>query len=266
MLYLIKVGRVSNGLELLKIGYTNNIEQRLNQYKSHNPLCEIIATREGDGVLEDLFHFRYHDHLFHGKEWFRYAEEIVDGFKTLDSDQLVEYIWNHKSSFKTGELIFKNPVYIEYSKDKVSSVIQTFKSITLYEDRMKFCCDYIKKHPDDTEFISSLPPKYAEPLMKLSIEFIEGVWYKYYDISEQLKYINSFPLRKTLVLKTFQVGEKYLVKNIKLILQSIYEALGFRRKKAKATDLEEYFEIKLIQMIDPESKRRVSGYKIISLK
>ena len=55
MIYLIR----SHGLgksSILKIGFTENYDKRMDQYFYNNPLFEVISVREGDEILEKLFH------------------------------------------------------------------------------------------------------------------------------------------------------------------------------------------------------------------
>lgn len=53
MLYLIRsFGR--GGKSILKIGYTEDINRRINQYFYYSPGFELITTREGDELLEDM--------------------------------------------------------------------------------------------------------------------------------------------------------------------------------------------------------------------
>lgn len=53
MLYLIRsFGR--EGKSILKVGYTDDLNRRMSQYFYNNPCFELIATREGDELLEDM--------------------------------------------------------------------------------------------------------------------------------------------------------------------------------------------------------------------
>lgn len=53
MLYLIRsFGR--GGKSILKIGYTEDIDRRMNQYFYTNPCFENISNREGDEMLEGM--------------------------------------------------------------------------------------------------------------------------------------------------------------------------------------------------------------------
>ena len=55
MLYLIK-SYGPKGKKIYKIGYTTSLDNRLNQYFSHNPFIELISIREGNEELEKLIH------------------------------------------------------------------------------------------------------------------------------------------------------------------------------------------------------------------
>lgn len=64
MLYLIGTRDFNTEIKLLKIGYSDNWEGRRSQYITSNPLTNFISTREGDEVLEKLFHLRYNNYLY----------------------------------------------------------------------------------------------------------------------------------------------------------------------------------------------------------
>lgn len=53
MIYLIK------NRNYLKIGYSNNIEERLKNYNIHNPNYELLAIRDGTREFETFLHNRF---------------------------------------------------------------------------------------------------------------------------------------------------------------------------------------------------------------
>ena len=56
MIYLIRAyGK--DGESILKVGFANDLERRMSQYFYYNPLFEFISSREGDEILEKLFHY-----------------------------------------------------------------------------------------------------------------------------------------------------------------------------------------------------------------
>ena len=68
----------------------------------------------------------------------------------------------------------------------------------------------------------------------------------------------------SVVHKKFQVGSRYTLKEIKLVLQDIYRDLGIT-SKPKATDLDKYFNLTRTKFSDPKTKKRIEGYLLKSL-
>ena len=66
------------------------------------------------------------------------------------------------------------------------------------------------------------------------------------------------------LMEEFIIGERYSLKDIKLILATNYSTIGLI-KTAKASDLEDYFNIKKCTICQKDGKR-INGYEIISLK
>ena len=95
MIYLIR-SHGKGESSLLKIGYTDSLEARNYSYIEHNPLIEILGTREGDEELELTLQLRF---LYHKadilKEWFLDKKEIINHFQdTLDDIDM--WLWIHR--------------------------------------------------------------------------------------------------------------------------------------------------------------------------
>ena len=54
MLYLIK--QYGKNTTYLKIGYTQNLQERLKAYNTHNAEFELVCSMEGDQELETFAH------------------------------------------------------------------------------------------------------------------------------------------------------------------------------------------------------------------
>ena len=95
MIYLIR-SHGKGESSLLKIGYTDSLEARNYSYIEHNPLLEIIDTREGDEELELTLQLRFSYHKADIlKEWFSDEKEIIDHFQdTLDDIDM--WLWIHR--------------------------------------------------------------------------------------------------------------------------------------------------------------------------
>jgi hypothetical protein len=69
---------------------------------------------------------------------------------------------------------------------------------------------------------------------------------------------------KEKVIQTFQINLKYTKSDIKETLRSIYESLNYN-KTPKASDLENYFELKDCKLTNSSGKQD-HGFKIIKIK
>lgn len=75
MIYLIKSGNY------FKIGYSENVEQRIKAYSTFNPDIEILAIEEGTKNDEARLH-TICEELHYRNEWFHYNEHIMTLWNT----------------------------------------------------------------------------------------------------------------------------------------------------------------------------------------
>ena len=75
MIYLI-----SHNDQFLKVGYTNNIKNRLSQLQCSSPIkLKLLHLIDGDTSLESDIHNMF-KHIGTSGEWFKYDESILDYF------------------------------------------------------------------------------------------------------------------------------------------------------------------------------------------
>jgi hypothetical protein len=72
--YYVKIG------ELLKIGYTSNMRLRMLRYP---PNRWVMATEDGDSLLEQKRHRQFADLRTHGNEWYRLDEPLLTHINDL---------------------------------------------------------------------------------------------------------------------------------------------------------------------------------------
>lgn len=77
MLYLIK--QYGKNTTYLKIGYTQNLQERLKAYNTHNAEFELVCSMEGDQELETFAHKLLLEYNIKG-EWFK-------------EDPMIYYVW-----------------------------------------------------------------------------------------------------------------------------------------------------------------------------
>ena len=77
----------------LKIGYTDNLENRLKAYLTTNPDFILLQTMEGDITIESYLHKKFEKYRYKdSKEWFYYNQEIIDHFQDEVEDFIDEGI------------------------------------------------------------------------------------------------------------------------------------------------------------------------------
>ena len=171
MIYLIETTYYNKDtkevLDLLKIGYTKDIDSRVDSYYLHNPECKLLDTREGDTELESYFHSLYNKYSYpKRREWFYYSQEIVDNFQkiSLDDKYLID-----KDEYIIG--------FREYLRSEVPG-IQELKSKYL---------DDILKEIEELSRKEGLENLY-NPEFHRSLTL--GIWEKEYN--SEISYIDSY--------------------------------------------------------------------------
>lgn len=97
MLYLFGSGSYRNDRKIVKVGFTDDVRIREAQYKLHNPLGEMIATRQGDEILELKLHLRLQDYKVEFlDEWFYDEPEVQEAFGSTIGT-IDQWLWNNRS-------------------------------------------------------------------------------------------------------------------------------------------------------------------------
>lgn len=106
-----------NGKTIVKLGYSNNIKDRIELYKSHNPFIEVIFTyyRSDAKLLEATFH-KVNKPVFKN-EWYaecklNYIINVINNF-TIDDLQL-----NNSNQVKTCTKCNKVKTLNRFNKNK----------------------------------------------------------------------------------------------------------------------------------------------------
>lgn len=308
MIYLIK-GYGKEG-ELLKIGFTDNLNSRLESYGTHTPDYELLKTREGDLNLERYLLNYFKDLKYRG-EWFRSDQKIIDKFDTVQLDQTSIVEDRRQKRLSTGTIkkieeefqishgidinkdINIRRIYLTYlyryplvDKNNISNYVKSFLDyfnsistnvIKFYSsfwekknaaDKLKFICE--NKESVSLEelkefFLLLSNGAYENFYFGLGPERCKALGYNYSALLKdyELKFFNTAPVRER-ILSEFKVGDRLITSEVKEILRMIYQDLKYN-KTPKATDLEEYFELKDTRIKD-NSGKVVRGIEIIRQK
>lgn len=96
MIYFIK------HTEYVKIGYTNNIQDRLSQLQVSCPVkLSVLGLVEGTMDDEFLYHLKF-KYLHSSGEWFKHTSELDEFIDTLSKDLMWKYGFEQHTSSPIG--------------------------------------------------------------------------------------------------------------------------------------------------------------------
>ena len=152
----------------LKIGYTNNLEDRLGAYLTTNPDIILLQTLEGDISVEIYLHRKFEKYRYKdSREWFYYSQEIINFFNNsknfIDEDILLDCIKSELRSKITPITELKKK-YLNQILDEVKSS-DDFKEELYDEDAIsgvivnawEFGIDDLDKIIDNVELVNFHP-------------------------------------------------------------------------------------------------------------
>ena len=314
MLYLIRsFGR--GGKSILKVGYTDDINKRMNQYFYYSPGFELIAIREGDEMLEDMIQiylkFLGYQYQRNGRlnEWFEDDPKIYQIFH-IHQEKLERYIWVNRENILNLNTSSELSVY-KYLKEKypfeiksdkfkivdnkviklkfnkldvkyneffssntnelkdtnnliVSQFIQNYQFTNIFAKRMELLCEFLDNNIDLKDSILNLiDKKYFNYYDFLGTKGCKAISYKEDLILDKIRFELDKEIISKEVYSNFKLGDKLDRKEIKSRLSSIFSKLNLK-KTPKASDLDNWFEIKDIMMT--AANKRIHGFEIIALK
>ena len=142
------------------------------------------------------------------------------------------------------------------------------KGFNTFEDKMK----YIYSLDFESDFMKLIldnlsDPSYSKYYYSISKERASALKYRKGNLEKEYSGNKSINLESIVeeIKSKFIPGERYSKSEIKEILRTIYETNGYN-KTPKASDLEEYFEIKLCKVLDKTTGKSDNGFSIIKLK
>lgn len=120
MLYLIK--QYGKNTTYLKIGYTQNLQERLKAYNTHNAEFELVNSMEGNQELEAFAHKLLLEYNIKG-EWFK-------------EDPMVYYVWElTKQEYDIRKQEDKIRGQEEAIKELKDSFKELFKDLLYYKEK-----------------------------------------------------------------------------------------------------------------------------------
>ena len=156
-------------------------------------------------------------------------------------------------------------------EDKIVNNFLTnyFYSTNIFEDKMRMYCEFMDKYSRNKYILNSIIHK-VDPKFKTYYDLYgtlgcKAVRYEESSLKNKISDNLKFPDLKNSLISHFKIKSKYTLKDIKFILNDIYKDLGIT-KTPKASELENYFDLKLILVQDSLSGKRSKGYLILGIK
>ncbi len=185
----------------------------------------------------------------------QYLEEdqikyIVKNY-SLKEEDIRSYLADRKEKFNSISDKIKN---LAKKFNEIRDVVKKLQFIVALKDE-----DLTKDELD--LFFSYIPDKYKDYYELLGFDGISACKYQESYIKRKIEDIcgnsqKEDDLREE-IYRLFKVGNRYIKSDIKSTLKNLYERLGYQ-KTAKASDLEQYFEVK-----GTLSRDKKAGFEIL---
>lgn len=180
-----------------------------------------------------------------------YESEVLDAVMNLYSSQQFSDI------LKDYEVNKSIPVDEDF--------ISNYNNIGNFVDKMKYLCNYIKNGGNFDSIKYGIDDEVVNYYIVFGPDRIKSMSYKRdrLDSAVKLELGNQTLDPSRLIYEEFSEGNRYSKAFIKEKLKDIYLSINYS-KTAKATDLEEYFEMKAVNYMDKGKKTH--GFEIIKRK
>ena len=163
---------------------------------------------------------------------------------------------------------FDCQLYTEENLVLIQEFLQEFNQDRNFKRCMRLYCSFLDQYPTLFSIllkISEIPNTFHMYYELLGHDGIRAYSYEELPLRNEVEIKLKVPEIRTAILFSFQPGNKYSRGYIKEKLQEIYDQLGFK-KKAKAADLEEYFELRRVKIKNSILNKYDEGFEIIQLK
>ena len=156
-----------------------------------------------------------------------------------------------------------------YINSDLTNFITDFEKLSTFYDKMRAICESNFNDLEKSIILEQVPITFKTYYNLLGPITLKACGYNITNIRKKLEIDksnkNNVDDLLKLVYSTFNIGEKYLLSNIKLILSDLYNKANYLASP-KATDIEKYFEVKKFQITNKETGKRDNGYELLKKK
>lgn len=162
----------------------------------------------------------------------------------------------------------KKIILYESDSDEIINFFNQFEILSTFKDSLKFFCECQFSSDEIRKLVLfRIPREYQNYYYILGSDRCKALGYQKSKLDNEIEMMSNKKSDTILstILNTFQIQQRYTLKEIKEKLGEIYSSLNIS-KTPKASDLEEYFEVKKVLLYDSNTKKRDSGLEIIKIK
>ena len=156
--------------------------------------------------------------------------------------------------------------------DKIEKFINVFDSFLGFQEKLRYLCEEVVNFERDEIglLLSRLPVTFVNYFTILGPDRCRSLRYRSIDLKREYdRLINNQTVDvDSQILSRFNVGSKYSLSDVKLILADIFKDSGYK-ESPKATILGKYFDLKAVKFtVKGESgdSVKVNGYLILGKK
>ena len=215
----------------------------------------VLNVRFIEGSIDVLDSFRQIDNM---------VDHIIDELHIRTISRVWEYV---KDTF--GILPKEiNSIEDNELRNEVGDFMIKFGKAKFYTDKMRLLCESGLSEKALSLVLKQIPLDYSTYYTTLGPSKIKSLSYqKSRLVSESNKILNNTKISDDVIkdsfLKVFKLGSRITLSEAKSLISNIYLELGLN-KTARAKDLEQFFEVKLVKI--PKMDKRADGYELLSKK
>lgn len=227
-----------------------------NDYKEKSQVLNKLIPAILAACYSDLEGLDYYNKYYEISLNTRIVEYCSDDYEIKILDYIKDNYPNHESIVEK----------YKQNRDVCNKELENqYNLLTNFVDKMKFLCESVKRGVDFESIRYFIDDDVVNFYLVLGVDKIESHSY----IRIRLDRVISDRMNNQTidvsseVYNSFIVGERYNKPFIKSELGRIYELLNYK-KTPKATDLEEWFEIRYVKYT--ENGRKINGFEIVRKK
>ena len=163
--------------------------------------------------------------------------------------------------------VFNKLVDVGLVSNSLRKFVKEFDELPGFYDKMKALCESNFSENEKLIILEQVPILYKNLYLQLGPERLKANSYNITFVKRELlnnETINANDVREE-IINRFLVSGRYLLSEIKEILKDIYMNFNIF-STPKASDLENYFEVKKIQITNKVTGKKDHGYEILKMK